>query len=49
MCMACGCSTPNDKKSGAMDCNNNGGSAKNVVIVPATDSTPGGYDGNGGY
>ena len=48
MCMKCGCSTPNDKKSGAT-VYSNGGSAKNVVIVPATDSTPGGYDGNGGY
>ena len=49
MCMKCGCSTPNDKKSGAADYGNNGGSAKAGVIVPATDSTPGGYDGNGGY
>jgi hypothetical protein len=32
-----------------MDCNNNGGSAKVGIIVPATDSAPGGYDGNGGY
>jgi len=49
MCMKCGCSTPNDKKSGAVDYGNNGGSAKDGIIVPATDSTPGGYDGNGGY
>jgi len=48
MCMKCGCSTPNDKKSGGMDLPNgkvNGPS----VVVPATDSTPGGYDGNNGY
>ena len=49
MCMKCGCSTPNVKKSGAVDYGNNGGSAKVGIIVPATDSTPGGYDGNGGY
>jgi len=49
MCMKCGCSTPNDKKSGAVDYGNSGGSAKAGIIVPATDSTPGGYDGNGGY
>lgn len=48
MCMKCGCSTPNDKKSGAMDCGSNGGSGK-TVIVGATDSKPGGYDGNNGY
>lgn len=42
MCMACGCSTPNDKKSGAVDYGTNGGSAKNVVVVPASDTTPSG-------
>jgi hypothetical protein len=47
--MSCGCSTPNDKKSGAMNCGNNGGSAKNVIVVPASDTKPGGYDGNNGY
>jgi len=49
MCMSCGCSTPNDKKSGAMNCGNNGGSAKNGIIVPASDTKPAGYDGNNGY
>lgn len=44
MCMKCGCSTPNDKKSSVMTPGDNGGSAKNVVIVPASDTKPGGYD-----
>lgn len=44
MCMKCGCSTPNDKKSGAQDYGSSGGSAKQGVIVPPTDSKPGGYD-----
>ena len=43
MCMKCGCSTPNDKKSGAMTVGSNGGSAKDAVIVRPTDSEPGGY------
>ena len=45
MCMKCGCSTPNDKKSGAT-VYSNGGSGKSVV-VPPTNTTSGGYDGNG--
>jgi hypothetical protein len=49
MCMKCGCSTPNDKKSAVMNGGNNGGSAKNVIVVPASDTKPGGYDGNNGY
>lgn len=49
MCMKCGCSIPNDKKTGAMSCDNNGGSAKEGIIVPATDARGGGYDGNNGY
>lgn len=48
MCMKCGCSTPNDKKSGPQNFGSNGGSGK-TVIVPPTDSKPGGYDGNNGY
>jgi hypothetical protein len=48
MCMKCGCSTPNDKKSGGTDYGQKGGKGQ-TVIVPATDSTPGGYDGNNGY
>ena len=48
MCMKCGCSTPNDKKTGGTDFGSNGGSGKEV-IVSATDATPGGYDGNNGY
>lgn len=48
MCMKCGCSTPNDKKSGAMSPGSNGGSGK-TVVVPASDSRPGGYDGKGTY
>lgn len=49
MCMKCGCSTPNDKKSGAMNCGNNGGSSKETIIVPATAWDKGGYDGGNGY
>lgn len=49
MCMKCGCSTPNDKKLGAVDYGNNGGSAKSGVIVGASDTHPGAYEGNGGY
>lgn len=48
MCMKCGCSTPNDKKSGPQNFGSNGGSGKQI-IVPATDAKPGGYDGNNGY
>lgn len=44
MCMKCGCSTPNDKKSSVMTPGDNGGSAKNVVIVPPTDASGGAYD-----
>lgn len=47
MCMKCGCSTPNDKKTGAMDCG--GATGAKTVIVPPTDSRGGGYDGNNGY
>ena len=32
-----------------MNCGNNGGSSKNGIIVPASDTKPGGYDGNNGY
>ena len=46
--MKCGCSTPNDKKSGAQNFGSNGGSGK-TVIVPATDTKPGGYDGKAVY
>lgn len=49
MCMKCGCSTPNDKKTGAMACDNNGGSAKEAIIVPSTPWDNGGYDGANGY
>lgn len=38
MCMKCGCSTPNDKKSGPQNFGSNGGSGKQV-IVSATDSS----------
>lgn len=38
MCMKCGCSTPNDKKSGPQNFGSNGGSGKSVV-VSATDSS----------
>lgn len=44
MCMKCGCSTPNDKKSGAQNFGSNGSSAKEGIIVKPTDTTPGGYD-----
>ena len=42
MCMKCGCSTPNDKKSGAMKPGSNGGSGSQVIVKP-TDTKPGGY------
>lgn len=48
MCMKCGCSTPNDKKSGAMDCGSNGGSGKQEIVA-STSWDKGGYDGNNGY
>lgn len=48
MCMKCGCSTPNDKKSGAMGCGSNGGSGKQEIVAP-TPWDKGGYDGNNGY
>ena len=38
MCMKCGCSTPNDKKSGPQNFGSNGGSGKQV-IVSATDAS----------
>ena len=40
MCMKCGCSTPNDKKSGAT-VYGNGGSGKSVG-GPPSDTTPSG-------
>lgn len=40
MCMKCGCSTPNDKKTGAQDFG--GKTTSQTVIVPPTDSKPGG-------
>ena len=45
--MKCGCSTPNDKKTGAQ--NFGGATGAKTVIVPPTDSRGGGYDGNNGY
>lgn len=42
MCMKCGCSTPNDKKTGAQDFG--GKTPSQTIIVPATDTKPGGYD-----
>lgn len=43
MCMKCGCSTPNDKKVAKPMIVPNGSSGTSRV-VPATDTTPGGYD-----
>lgn len=43
MCMKCGCSTPNDKKSGSQNFGSNGGSGSTVIVKP-TDAKPGKYD-----
>ena len=43
MCMKCGCSTPNDKKTGPQNFGSNGGSGSSVV-VKSTDTKPGKYD-----
>lgn len=43
MCMKCGCCTPNDKIVAAPIVAPNGPSGKQVV-VPASDTHPGGYD-----
>lgn len=48
MCMKCGCSTPNDKKTGPQIFLNGKGSGKSEVVKP-TDTKPGKYDGNNGY
>lgn len=47
MCMKCGCSTPNDKKTGAMNCG--GSTGAQTVIVQPTDTRPGAYDQGNGY
>ena len=39
--MKCGCSTPNDKKTGSQ--NYGGQTGAKTVIVPPTDTKPGGY------
>lgn len=49
MCMKCGCSTPNDKKTGAITPGSNGGSAKGGIIVKPTGWDAGKYDGGNGY
>ena len=48
MCMKCGCSTPNDKKSGPQNFGSNGGSGQTKIVNP-TDSKGGGYDKGNGY
>jgi hypothetical protein len=47
MCMKCGCSTPNDKIVAKPIVTQSTGAK--TIVVPATNSTPGGYDGNNGY
>ena len=42
MCMKCGCSTPNDKKTGPQHFPNGKGGKSQVV--KSTDTKPGGYD-----
>ena len=41
MCMKCGCSTPNDKKSGPQNFGSNGGSGKSIVVSPTDSSSDG--------
>ena len=48
MCMKCGCSTPNDKKSGPQMFPAKGGKGTTKIVKP-TDTKPGKYDGNNGY